>query len=121
MDEAVELQVGPQPLMADAVEEPIFVLAVDCGRLFEKHLKIEDTTDSNNLKLRIKEYQRLFWKWAQYVGVFAARKASLDWRVRRDTTHRELFLLALDMLRSNLSQCAYKTPATVLTTVGSNI
>lgn len=98
---------GRHPLMADNIEEPVFALAVDCGRQFEKILKIEETAKSANTKRFLEEYQRLFWTWAQYVGVFAAGKASLDWRLRRNNESRDLFLLALDMLRVNLLQRKY--------------
>ncbi|KAL8342008.1 hypothetical protein RB598_003767 [Gaeumannomyces tritici] len=88
----------------DASDEPIFELAVDCGRQFEKVLESEATTEPAQSGRLIKEYHRLFWAWAQYVGVFAAGKASLDWRLRRNSNYRDLFLLALDMLRVNLLQ-----------------
>ncbi|KLU89428.1 hypothetical protein MAPG_08399 [Magnaporthiopsis poae ATCC 64411] len=92
------------PAGGAAAEEPIFELAIDCGRQFEKALKTEATTESAHSGRLIGEYQRLFWKWSQYVGVFAAGKASLDWRLRHNNEYRDLFLLALDMLRVNLRQ-----------------
>lgn len=105
MDEAV--RTSPQSLQSDPVEEPAFVLAVECGRLFERHLDAEVPEESNDARQLIEEYQRLFWRWAQYVGVFAPGKASLDWRLRRNKRYLELFLLALDMLKANLHQCEY--------------
>lgn len=100
----------PQSPLTDSVEEPAFVLAVECGRLFEKHLDAEVLAESNNARRLIEEYQRLFWKWAEYVGVFAAGKASLDWRLRRNKRCQEQFLLALDMLKANLHQREYRAP-----------
>lgn len=94
----------PRSLSTESIEEPAFILAVECGRLFEKHLDAEAADESNDARRLIEEYQRLFWKWAEYVGVFAAGKASLDWRLRRNKRCQEQFLLALDMLKANLHQ-----------------
>lgn len=105
MNEVVRIRA--QSPLTDPVEEPVFVLAVECGRLFEKYLDVEVSAESNDARRLTEEYQRLFWKWAQYVGVFAAGKASLDWRLRRNKMYLELFSLALDMLKANLYQCEY--------------
>lgn len=110
---------GRHPFVADDSDpdanEPIFKLAIDCARHFENLIKtprIEETAQPANVRRFVEEYQRDFWTWARYVGVFAAGKASLDWRLRDNNGYRDLFLLALDMLRVNLLErkCSIRNP-----------
>ncbi|KAN0072893.1 hypothetical protein V8E54_009007 [Elaphomyces granulatus] len=74
-------------------------LAVDCAKLFTRALDYINTTDeAPRLKGPLEELQRRFCDWATYLGV--SENTVID-RILR-IGYRDLFLLALDMLRFNI-------------------
>jgi hypothetical protein len=77
-------------------------LAVDCAKLFTRALDYINTTDeAPRLKGPLEELQRRFCDWATYLGV--SENTVID-RILR-IGYRDLFLLALDMLRFNILHC----------------
>lgn len=86
-------------------QKPIFGLASDCDDLFKRAvISFEGADESEMPRQLLDEMQTRFSSWAAYLGVFASPKANLDVRLKRHTAHRDLVLLALDMLRLNLAQ-----------------
>ena len=86
-------------------QKPIFDLADDCDDLFKRVLaSFKEAQESVVPRQLLDEMQTRFSSWAAYLGVFASPKANLDRRLKRHTEYRDLVLLALDMLRLNLTQ-----------------
>lgn len=83
-------------------KEPIYELAVECERLFEKQTStLRDNGEPSNAKL-LEEYQHQFATWAAFLGVFAEPKVCLDRRLRHHGDIQDLVLRLLDLLKRNL-------------------
>ncbi|KAG4444052.1 hypothetical protein IFR05_000512 [Cadophora sp. M221] len=81
-----------------AEAHPVYDVARECDRLFKQcpqWLKgqLEDTISTS---------QRRFGSWAAYLGVFALKSASLDTRLRFEPEIRDLTMLLLDVLQTDL-------------------
>ncbi|KAK6352239.1 hypothetical protein TWF730_009069 [Orbilia blumenaviensis] len=88
----------------DDPEEPIFSLAWDCDDLLRGCLKGSDGDISPLARDRIEEYDQRFRAWQEYLGVFADKRANLDYRLRKQPEIRDLIVRLLLILRRNLDQ-----------------
>lgn len=100
-------QAPPQPAgcgPTEAAKRPIAAKASDCESLFVKSLQVWNSNGEDRCELVLRKLEKKFLDWAAYLGVFAGANRSLDQRLERHPQYRNLILIWLARLKTNLLQ-----------------
>ncbi len=82
--------------------QPIYDAAQQCLRLFEECPQ----EPKDHIGEPISASHRRFRSWAAYLGAFALKSACLDTRLRYEPEIRDLVMLLLDVLETDLQRSA---------------
>ena len=95
----------PEPVRSNEEDaEPIATAVTRCELCFSGSLRaMESKGEKENAEV-LRRLQTKFINWKAYLGIFAKGALSLDQRLKRHPQHRDLVILALDMLLMNLDQ-----------------
>ncbi|RMJ08757.1 hypothetical protein CDV36_011612 [Fusarium kuroshium] len=102
---ALDNRETPEPADSDPPGESISTRASACESAFVKGLYLLDSNQEDILYATVlRRLQKRFTNWTGYLGVFAGGNGSLDQRLKRHPQHRDLVVVALNMLKDNLLQ-----------------
>lgn len=105
----LESQGTPEPIGSDPTMESISTRASTCESGFVKGLDLlASNPGDGKYATGLRKLQKRFTNWAGYLGVFAGGNGSLDQRLKRHPQHRDLVVVALNMLKDNLLQSRHR-------------
>ncbi|KAI0153423.1 hypothetical protein BJ166DRAFT_500388 [Pestalotiopsis sp. NC0098] len=85
-------------------------MATDCERNFKERIQMLRTNGYSEFETTMRKYEQKFLDWEVYIGVFAGTNGGLDQRLEHHPQYRDLILMMLNMLSSNLIQSIPKEP-----------
>lgn len=101
-------QAPPQPAgcgPTEAAKRPIAAKASDCKSLFVKSLQVWNLKyEEDRYEFVLRKLEERFLDWAASLGVFAGGNGSLDHLLERHPQYRNLILIWLARLKTNLLQ-----------------